>query len=81
MTLVLNLTPEQEERLIRYANLRGKDTKDILLEYVETLPAPTTRSPDVKPSTRVFGLYAGKIRMSEDFDDPLPDSFWFGDDE
>jgi uncharacterized protein (DUF433 family) len=28
---------------------------------------------------RVFGQYAGKIWMSEDFDEPLPDSFWLGE--
>jgi antitoxin (DNA-binding transcriptional repressor) of toxin-antitoxin stability system len=27
---------------------------------------------------RVLGLHAGKIWMSPDFDDPLPDSFWLG---
>ena len=27
---------------------------------------------------RVFGEYRGRIRMSEDFDDPLPDDFWLG---
>jgi antitoxin (DNA-binding transcriptional repressor) of toxin-antitoxin stability system len=27
---------------------------------------------------RVFGEYRGKIRMSEDFNDPLPNDFWFG---
>jgi hypothetical protein len=26
-----------------------------------------------------LGLYRGRIRMSEDFDDPLPDAFWLGD--
>ncbi len=23
-----------------------------------------------------FGLFAGQIQISDDFDDPLPDSFW-----
>ncbi len=27
---------------------------------------------------RVFGEYRGRIRMSEDFDEPLPDDFWLG---
>ena len=27
---------------------------------------------------RVLGLHAGKIWISPDFDDPLPDSFWLG---
>jgi len=28
----------------------------------------------VKPIT--LGLFQGKIKMSDDFDEPLPDSFW-----
>lgn len=30
---------------------------------------------------RVFGLHEGMGWMSDDFDDELPDSFWFGEDE
>jgi antitoxin (DNA-binding transcriptional repressor) of toxin-antitoxin stability system len=30
---------------------------------------------------RVAGLHPGAIVMSDDFDEPLPDSFWFGEDE
>ena len=29
--------------------------------------------------TRTFGRYKGKIKMSDDFDAPLPDEFWLGD--
>ncbi len=29
-----------------------------------------------KIGKRVFGEYRGKIRMSEDFNEPLPDDFW-----
>jgi antitoxin (DNA-binding transcriptional repressor) of toxin-antitoxin stability system len=32
-----------------------------------------------KISKRVLGLHAGKMWISPDFDDPLPDSFWLGD--
>ena len=31
-----------------------------------------------KIGKRVFGEYRGKIRMSEDFNDPLPNDFWVG---
>jgi antitoxin (DNA-binding transcriptional repressor) of toxin-antitoxin stability system len=29
-----------------------------------------------EPGRRPFGLYKGLIKMSDDFDDPLPDEFW-----
>ena len=32
------------------------------------------------PTGFVFGLHAGMMEMSADFDDPLPDSFWLGKD-
>lgn len=28
---------------------------------------------------RIAGLNPGAIRMSDDFDEPLPDEFWIGD--
>ena len=28
---------------------------------------------------RIFGLNRGTIWVSDDFDDPLPDSFWLGE--
>jgi Protein of unknown function (DUF2281) len=34
---------------------------------------------EVPKHQRVFGQYQGRISMSEDFDAPLPDSFWLGE--
>lgn len=34
--------------------------------------------PRANKEKRVFGEYRGRIRMSEDFDEPLPDDFWLG---
>lgn len=31
------------------------------------------------PKKRVLGLQPGSIWISDDFDDPLPDSFWMGE--
>lgn len=35
-----------------------------------------------KPPTqkRIFDLHPGAMWMSDDFDDPLPDEFWLGED-
>ena len=40
----------------------------------ETAPAAKARR------KRIAGLSRGAIEVSDDFDDPLPDSFWFGED-
>ena len=45
------------------------------LQYTaqQTSPAPSV-------TQRIPGLDAGTTWLSDDFDDPLPDSFWLGDD-
>jgi antitoxin (DNA-binding transcriptional repressor) of toxin-antitoxin stability system len=30
----------------------------------------------VPPTTRILGLHAGQMIIADDFDAPLPDSFW-----
>lgn len=35
--------------------------------------------PQYMPPECPIGQYAGKMRMSEDFSEPLPDAFWLGD--
>lgn len=35
--------------------------------------------PTVPMEQRVLGLGVGDIWMSDDFDEPLPDEFWFGE--
>ncbi|MCQ8118280.1 hypothetical protein [Methylomonas rosea] len=37
-------------------------------------------SPGIGAKPRVFGEHRGLIEMSDDFNDPLPDSFWLGED-
>lgn len=40
----------------------------VIVMYEEEIPKL------VRPIT--YGLFAGKIQISDDFDEPLPDSFW-----
>ena len=47
------------------------------LEELESVTA--TVEPQLTPRTP--NLHPGSVWMSDDFDDPLPDEFWFGDDE
>lgn len=54
----------------------------IHLQLPETIKAARAKvivmyeenTPKLKPFK--FGLFAGQIQISDDFDDPLPDSFW-----
>lgn len=60
--MVDNLTPEELQQLIEYAQQRQP---------------LTGASPERTP--RILGLHAGMIWISDDFTDPLPDEFWFGE--
>ncbi|MFM8308943.1 MAG: DUF2281 domain-containing protein [Microcystis aeruginosa] len=50
------------------------DKQKQILEYVEALTEE--KEPSSPPKKRVFGLHQGKIWMSDDFNQPLPDNFW-----
>jgi hypothetical protein len=49
----------------------GKAKVIVLLEDVSDIQSP---------KKRVFGQFRGKIGMSDDFDNELPDDFWLGKD-
>ncbi|MCL4867571.1 MAG: DUF2281 domain-containing protein [Anaerolineae bacterium] len=52
-----------------------------LREFVQFLQYMAQQKPATpKLSRRIPGLDAGSTWVSDDFDAPLPDSFWFGDD-
>jgi len=52
-----------------------------LWDFVQFLQYMAQQKPETqKVPKRVPGLDAGTTWVSDDFDEPLPDSFWFGDD-
>lgn len=57
-----------------------KEGTELLLLENET-PLARLTPVDSPKFERKPGLFAGQIWISDDFDDPLPDSFWLGDDE
>ena len=79
MTIVLELTEKQQERLQRSAAQQGKNPQTIVREWVDALPEPSEKAD--APSARVAGLFVGQLWMSDHFDDPLPDSFWFPEEQ
>jgi Protein of unknown function (DUF2281) len=48
------------------------DFIEFLASKYQTSQAITTKQ------SRVMGLFEGKGRISDDFNEPLPDEFWFG---
>lgn len=62
------LSPEQRQQVFNFINFLSEQQK-VSIEQNSQVPK----------QKRVFGQYQGRISMSEDFDEPLPDSFWLGD--
>ncbi len=77
MTLTLSLTSEQEEWLNKVASDRGVAVETLASELMDKALAEVT--PATKKTGWVFGLHEGQGWISDDFNDPLPDSFWFGE--
>lgn len=65
--------PVQFDDLLQAVKQLSDEQKLILLEQLEK----DTASPKKE---RIPGLHAGMIWISDDFDDPLPDEFWLGED-
>lgn len=69
----LNELPEEEQNAIasQIIKVLGLDKGSAHNDYVESV--------DMKPKGRTPGLGKGTIWIADDFDAPLPDSFWLGE--
>ncbi|MFQ4135419.1 DUF2281 domain-containing protein [Nodosilinea sp. PGN35] len=52
-----------------------------VLSFIRLVKGSAPLATDASRAPRIPGLHEGQVWMSEDFNDPLPDSFWLGDDE
>lgn len=62
-----NLSPEQQQTVLDFAEF-------LLQRHTQSQPVQTQPA-----QQRVLGLHQGEIWMSEDFNEPLPDEFWMGE--
>lgn len=69
---MLNI-PIHFDDLLKIVDQLTEEQKQVLRTRLEDLDTDVDRP-------RIPGLHAGKIWMSDDFDDPLPDEFWLGED-
>jgi hypothetical protein len=76
MTLTIHLTVDQDERLRREAVNRGVNpdmlAQQLLVQALNDIGGEIAPL----PRKRVLGLHAGQVGIADDFDAPLPDSFW-----
>ena len=82
MSITIELTPEREARLME---LFGSPSE--VQAWLESIVLVTTdrrlRGPEAtRGKLRTPGLGKGSVLyVADDFDDPLPDSFWLGEDK
>ena len=62
----------------RIQELSVEERKQLIGVIVDSL---TETSEQPAKGKRIPGLHAGTMWVSDDFDDPLPDEFWLGDDK
>jgi len=67
------------EHLLDAIDHLPEDQKQIVLQRLSSRTRPDVE--DSAPKKRMAGLGEGTIWMSDDFIDPLPDQFWFGEGE
>jgi len=67
------LLPEQENRASERRQAGDAEGRHQLLSEDGEKPVEPS-----KLQQRVAGLHQGAARVSEDFDEPLPDEFWMG---
>jgi len=73
--------PIQFDDLLKAIKKLSPEQKRILREHLET--EQTVQGSDDQETLlkeRIPNLHPGAIWTSEDFDDPLPDEFWLGED-
>ena len=51
-----------------------------VLSFIRSIQNKSARSSEKLNFQRVASLHDGQIWISDDFNDPLPDEFWLGDD-
>jgi mRNA-degrading endonuclease RelE of RelBE toxin-antitoxin system len=62
------LSPEQRQQIFDFVEFLSQKQVAIVEESIKQ-----------PKQQRVFGQYTGRITMSDDFDEPLPDAFWLGE--
>lgn len=76
MTITIDLPPEVAHSLAQKAAQEGRDIA-YYLQQIAVREAQTT--PQEPSALRTPGLHAGQYWIADDFDAPLPDSFWLGE--
>jgi hypothetical protein len=70
-----------KELIVSELESTSEDLLSEVLEFVKSIKRQQPISIVTTARQRIPNLEQGKIVMSDDFNEPLPDSFWLGVDE
>lgn len=65
------------DELLKIVDQLSDEKKRALKEHLADVEIVEGEKPK---QGRILGMHPGAFQPSEDFDDPLPDEFWFGED-
>lgn len=78
MTITIDLPPEVADVLTAKATQEGQDVADYVRQLAVRDSDGREEEQDVT-APRTPGLHAGRYWIAADFDAPLPDGFWLGE--
>jgi hypothetical protein len=77
IVVLQSLSSEQRQQVFDFAEfLAGR--RELSASTDELKSAEDEKKSVLSMPPRIFGLHAGQAVMGADFDDPMPDEFWFG---
>ena len=72
-------TPEIRQKIHQKIDQLLPNELNLLSEFLDFLSFKTQKTATSSGSKRKGGLHSGAFIVSDDFDEPLPDSFWLGE--
>ena len=78
MTITIELPPELVDRLARRAAQDGQDVPELLRRLAVR---ESEAAGSILGEPRLPGLHRGLYQIADDFDAPLPESFWLGSED
>jgi hypothetical protein len=76
-TVTFHDIPAQMQILVA---LLKEGVEILVVEHEGEQPIARLMLPEDQPHGRTPGLLPGSMQTSDDFDEPLPDGFWLGED-
>lgn len=69
------------ERIVRELASAPESLLLRVLDFIQSAKGSSTPATNSSSAPRTPGLHQGQVWISEDFNEPLPDGFWLGENE